>query len=143
MADMHHLVQIDGADAAAAYAAVTTTDGITGWWTSRAAGAGAAVGDRLSMSFPDAPVTWDMTVAVADRPIRVEWDCTGGPPGWSGTRVVWAFEPVDAGVVVRLDHLGFATVDDMFRIVTVGWAQMLLSLRDYVASGVRKPFFDF
>jgi hypothetical protein len=34
-------------------------------------------------------------------------------------------------------------VDDMFRIVTVGWAQMLLSLRDYLSSGVRKPFFDF
>jgi hypothetical protein len=33
--------------------------------------------------------------------------------------------------------------DDIFRIVTVGWAQMLLSLRDYLASGVRKPFFDF
>jgi hypothetical protein len=52
---------------------------------------------------------------------------------------VWAVEPIDAGVV-RLDHLGFATVDDMFRIVTLV-APMLLSLRDYLASGVRKPFF--
>src|SRR4029453_6544952 len=126
---MHHLVQIDGADAAAAYAAVTTTDGITGWWTSRAAGSGAAVGDRLSMSFPDAPVTWDMTVAVADRPVRVEWDCTGGPPGWPGTRLGWAFEPVDAGVVVRLDHVGFATLGDMFRIVPVRGGRVLLPLR--------------
>jgi hypothetical protein len=31
----------------------------------------------------------------------------------------------------------------MFRIVTVGWAQMLQSLRQYLISGVRKPFFDF
>jgi hypothetical protein len=31
----------------------------------------------------------------------------------------------------------------MFRIVTVGWARMLLPLRQYLASGVRKPFFDF
>jgi uncharacterized protein YndB with AHSA1/START domain len=143
MADMHHLVQIDGGEAAAVYEALTTTDGITGWWTSRATGSGAAVWDKLSMSFPDAPVTWDMTVTVADRPSRVEWDCTGGPPGWPGTRMVWAVEPTDAGTVVRLDHNGFDTVDDMFRIVTVGWAQMLLSLRDYVSSGVRKPFFDF
>ena len=143
MAGMHHLVQVDGVDAHAAYAALTTTDGITGWWTSRATGSGAAVGERLSMSFPDAPVTWDMTVAVVDRPVRVVWDCTGGPPGWPGTRIVWAVEPTDAGLVVRFDHTGFDTVDDMFRIVTVGWAQMLLSLRDYLASGVRKPFFDF
>jgi uncharacterized protein YndB with AHSA1/START domain len=143
LADMHHLVQIDRVDAAATYEALTTTDGITGWWTSRATGSGAAIGDRLSMSFPDAPITWDMTVAAADRPARVEWNCTGGPPGWAGIRVVWAVEPIDTGVVVRLDHNGFDTVDDMFRIVTVGWAQMLFSLRDYLSSGVRKPFFDF
>jgi hypothetical protein len=31
----------------------------------------------------------------------------------------------------------------MFRIVTVGRAQVLLSPWDYLASGVRKPFFDF
>jgi uncharacterized protein YndB with AHSA1/START domain len=143
MAEMHHLMQIDGVDAAAAYTALTTQDGITGWWTSRAAVSGSEVGDRLSMSFPDAPVTWDMTVATADRPARVEWDCTGGPPGWLGTRVTWAIEPTDTGVVVRLDHTRFAEVDDMFRIVTVGWAQMLRSLRDHLASGVRKPFFNF
>jgi hypothetical protein len=34
-------------------------------------------------------------------------------------------------------------VDDMFRIVTVGWAQILLSLKAYLETGVRKPFFDF
>ena len=51
--------------------------------------------------------------------------------------------PSTTGSVVRLDHTGFAAVDDMFRIVTVGWAQMLLSLKAYLESGVRKPFFDF
>ena len=35
MADMHHLVQVDGVGAPAAFAALTTIDGITGWWTSR------------------------------------------------------------------------------------------------------------
>lgn len=143
MADMHHLIQLDGVDAAAAYAALTTQDGITGWWTSRAEVLGADVGDELKMRFPDAPMTWDMRVAVADEPARVEWDCFGGPPGWPGTRVVWGVEKTDAGAVVRLDHAGFPEVDDMFRIVTVGWAQMLLSLKAYLESGRRQPFFDF
>jgi hypothetical protein len=57
--------------------------------------------------------------------------------------VVWAIEPVDTGVIVRFDHDGFAQVDDMFRIVTVGWSQMLLSMKEYLSTGVRKPFFDF
>ena len=143
MADMHHLIQIDGVDATVAYPALTTRDGITGWWTSRAEVSGAAVGDTLRMSFPDAPFTWDMRVAVADEPTRVEWDCTGGPPGWERTRLVWAVEKTDTGAVVRFDHAGFPRVDDMFRIVTVGWAQMLLSLKAYLETGRREPFFDF
>ena len=49
----------------------------------------------------------------------------------------------DSGTVIRFDHTGFPAVDDMFRIVTVGWAQMLLSLKTYLETGVRKPFFDF
>ena len=42
MVDMHHLVEIEGDDAGAAYAALTTQEGITGGWTSRAAGSGPA-----------------------------------------------------------------------------------------------------
>ncbi len=143
MADMHHLVRADGVDAASAYAALTRQDGITGWWTSRAAVTGDRVGDRLSMSFPDAPVTWDMRVAAADPATTVEWDCTGGPPGWAGTRLRWNIEQTDGGTVVRLDHVGFPGVDDMFRIVTVGWSHMLLSLKEHLETNVRKPFFDF
>jgi len=139
MADMHHLVQVDGADAAAAYAALTTRAGITSWWTSRAE----VADDRLSMTFPDAPMTWDMRVTAAEQPTTVEWDCTGGPPGWAGTHLRWAVEPTGDGTVVRFDHTGFPSVDDMFRVVTVGWAQMLLSLKAYLETGARKPFFDF
>jgi uncharacterized protein YndB with AHSA1/START domain len=149
MPDMHHLIEIDGVDAAAAYAALTTQDGITGWWTSHAEVPDARVGEVLKMSFPDAPMTWDMRVTVLDEMSRVEWSCVAGPPGWPGTRVVWALDKgadaADAGdvVVVRFDHNDFAEVDDMFRIVTVGWAQMLLSLKAYLESGQRRPFFSF
>jgi uncharacterized protein YndB with AHSA1/START domain len=143
MADMYHLIQVDGVDADAAYTALTTQDGITGWWTSRADVSGATVGDVLKMSFPDAPITWDMRIDRVDAPAKVEWDCIGGPPGWESTRVGWGVESTDSGAVVRLDHTGFPVVDDMFRVVTVGWAQMLLSLKAYLQTGVRKPFFDF
>jgi uncharacterized protein YndB with AHSA1/START domain len=143
MADMHHLIQIDHVEAPAAYAALTTQDGITGWWTSRADVPGARAGQVLRMSFPDAPITWDMRIDKADAHTLVEWECIGGPPGWEHTRVGWGVEATDAGAVVRLDHTGFPAVDDMFRIVTVGWAQMLLSMKAYLESGVRKPVFDF
>jgi hypothetical protein len=143
MADMHHLIHVEAADEASAYAALTRQDGITAWWTSRAEVSGVNVGDVLTMSFPGAPVTWDMRIDRADAPTAVEWDCIGGPPGWDDTRVVWGVEAKGKDVVVRLDHTGFPAVDDTFRIVTVGWAQMLLSLKAYLETGTRKPFFDF
>ena len=47
-------------------------------------------------------------------------------------------------MVVRLDHAGFPAVDDMFRIVTVGWAQMLALTEGATwRAAVRKPFFSF
>jgi hypothetical protein len=44
--------------------------------------------------------------------------------------------------VVLLDHTGFAEVDSMFRIVTLGWAQMLLRLQRYLMTGTPAPFFQ-
>ena len=143
MADMHHLVEVNGVDAAAAYSALTTPDGVTGWWTRRAEVSGARVGDVLRMSFPDAPMSWDMRIAEVEGPTGLHWECIGGPPGWPGTEIAWGVENTGSGAVVRLDHTGFSTVDDMFRIVTVGWSQMLLSLKAYLESGRRQPFFDF
>jgi uncharacterized protein YndB with AHSA1/START domain len=142
MADMHHLVELHGVRGAAVYEALTTGEGITGWWTSRAEVPGAAVGDILKMSFPEMQMTWDMRLDRAD-PSRIEWGCVGGPPGWPATQIVWDIGPAETTTVVRLDHTGFASVDDMFRTVTVGWAQMLLSLKAYLETGVRAPFFDF
>ena len=51
MADMHHLVEVQGVDAAAAFSALTTSDGVTAWWTSRAEVPGARGGYVLRMSF--------------------------------------------------------------------------------------------
>ena len=143
MADMHHLVEVDGVDSAAAYSALTTPDGVTGWWTSRAEVPGARAGDVLRMSFPDAPTTWDMRISDADGPTGLRWECIGGPPGWPGTEVAWGLQETGSGTVVRLDHTGFSAVDDMFRVVTVGWSQMLLSLKAFLETGRRQPFFDF
>ena len=56
MADI--AIQIDTtADPAATYAALTTTDGVAGWWTTRNQTSG-TVGEVDQMWFPDAPMAW-------------------------------------------------------------------------------------
>jgi hypothetical protein len=37
------------------------------------------------------------------------------------------------------DHTGFAGKEGMFRVVTLGWAQMLQRLKEYAQSGTPTP----
>jgi uncharacterized protein YndB with AHSA1/START domain len=134
-------MQIDAAATAdAAYRALTTTDGVAGWWTDRNETT-AAIGAVDRFHFPDAPMSWDMRVEQAEPGKLLAWHCVGGPPQWIGTGVRWTLQPTQDGTLVLLDHTGFAEVDSMFRIVTLGWAQMLLSLREYLQTGTPAPFF--
>src|SRR4029453_11874078 len=168
MADI--AIQIDTtADPAAAYTALTTTEGVAGWGTTRNQTSG-AVGEVDRMWFPDAPMAWELRVdeAVpgkvlappsargpppwlgAHAPLALSAappcprTCGGGPPQWIGTDVRFALEPApQGGTRILLDHTGFAQVDEMFRIVTLGWSQMLLQLKQYLDSGQPAPFFSF
>jgi uncharacterized protein YndB with AHSA1/START domain len=142
MADI--AIQIDTtADPAAAYAALTTTDGVAGWWTTRNQTSG-AVGEVDRMWFPDAPMAWELRVDEAVPSKVLARHCVGDPPQWVGTDVRFALEPApQGGTRVLFDHTGFAQVDEMFRVVTLGWAQMLLRLKQYLDSGQPAPFFGF
>jgi uncharacterized protein YndB with AHSA1/START domain len=142
MADI--AIQIDTtADPAATYTALTTTDGVAGWWTTRNQTSG-TVGEVDQMWFPDAPMAWELRVDEAVPGKVLARHCVGGPPQWIGTDVRFALEPApQGGTRILLDHTGFPQVDEMFRIVTLGWAQMLLHLKQYLDSGQPTPFFSY
>jgi uncharacterized protein YndB with AHSA1/START domain len=139
------LMQVDTtAERGTVWEALTTHQGITGWWTTRAevpSGPGAV----LRLSFPDAPLTWDLRVEQADEPERLVWRCTGGPPQWIGTDVVFGLEPAaeEQGTTIRFDHVGWREPDQMFRVVTFGWGQMLARLKGFADTGKPMPYFDF
>jgi hypothetical protein len=81
MADI--AIQIDTtADPAAAYAALTTTDGVAGWWTTRNQTSG-TVGEVDRMWFPDAPMAWELRVDEAVPGKVLARHCVGGPPSGS------------------------------------------------------------
>lgn len=134
-------MQIDiGAPATLLYRALTTTEGIAGWWTTRNETAGAP-GSVDRFWFPDVPFAWEMRVDAAEPGKLLAWHCVGGPPPWIGTDVRWALEPADGSTRVVFDHTGFAGKDENFRIVTLGWAQMLLRLQGFAQTGTPVPFF--
>jgi hypothetical protein len=77
MADI--AIQIDTtADPAATYTALTTTDGVAGWWTTRNQTSG-TVGEVDQMWFPDAPMAWELRVDEAVPGKVLGRHCVGGP----------------------------------------------------------------
>lgn len=139
MPDIAMQIDVD-TPADAVYRALTTTVGIAGWWTDRNQTAGAA-GEVDTFDFPGVPMSYEMRVDQAEPAKLLHWHCIAGPPAWVGTDVRWTIQPAGAGVTVLLDHAGFGEVGSMFRIVTLGWAQMIIRLKQYLESGEANPFF--
>src|SRR6266540_7281340 len=72
-------MQIDiAAEPATVEAALTTTEGIAGWWTTRNQST-ATVGETSRYEFPGMPMSWDMKVTEAVPGQVLGWHCTGGP----------------------------------------------------------------
>ena len=123
--------------------ALTTQDGITSWWTTRAE-VPAGTGGVVKLSFPDAPMTWDLRIDEAAENERLRWHCVGGPPQWVDTDMVFRLASApEGGTRVLFDHVGWKDSEEMVRIVTFGWVQMFVQLKAYAETGDPSPFFDF
>jgi uncharacterized protein YndB with AHSA1/START domain len=139
------LMQLDiGAEPGDVYRALTTPEGVTGWWSTRAE-VPTDVGSVLKVAFPDAPFTWDLRIDEAAPGRRLAWHCVGGPPPWIGTDILFRLDQAPDGRGTRLlfDHVGWAAADEMYRIVTYGWGDVLRHLKTYAESGKPTPFAEF
>ena len=122
------------------YRALTTSEGVAGWWTDRSSVTG-TVGEVDRFHFPGAPASWDMRVERAEPGTLLSWHCVGGRPQWIGTDIRWTLQPIKNGTLILFDHEGFAEIDSLFRIVTLGWAKVILRLGAYLNTGTPDPIF--
>jgi len=84
--DILHKVGVTSSTPDEVYAALTTLDGLSGWWTENTDG-GTAVGDVVHFRFQPGDI--DMTVGELDPGRHVLWQVTDGPREWIGTTVNW------------------------------------------------------
>lgn len=138
MAEIRHRVGIR-AERAAVHAALTTAEGVGGWWGTGARGDGGP-GGRLEVPFPPAdPYVLDVVEATEEH---VRWRVVEGPAEWVGTHVDLALRQADAFTVVLLRHEGWAEPVEFLHHCSTKWATFLLSLRDLVESGRGRPWPD-
>ena len=86
MADILHRVGIKDASPAQVYDAITTVDGLAGWWTDDTKGS-SDVGGVLEFRF--LPGGFDMEVVELRPAERVTWRVVDGPEEWIGTTIDW------------------------------------------------------
>ncbi|MET8450767.1 SRPBCC domain-containing protein [Streptomyces sp. NPDC005209] len=126
------------ADADTVYDAISTTDGIRGWFTTTAT-AGEGVGGLHELAFPGVPEPWRLRVTEAERGKRLVLAGQNGP--WTGTEQTYEVLARPAGgVTLRFTHSGFPAVDDAHRDFTYGWATKFVRLKGYAETGEPAPF---
>lgn len=126
------------------YEALTTQDGIRGWWKDDAE-LESGVGSTLHLQWSEASWT-DLRVERLEPPRAVEWLCTGchvaafdPPDEWVGTRIVFTLAEIDGGTRLEIVHHGLAALDCL-ETCERGWTfHLRTSLRALLEEGVGQP----
>jgi uncharacterized protein YndB with AHSA1/START domain len=139
MNDILHRIGIT-ASQADVYAALTTIDGLAGWWTEDTRG-DSAVGGVIEFRFAGAPAPsgFDMKVLDAQPGELVRWEVVGGPEEWIGTHVRFELFQADEYTIVLFRHEGWKEPVEFMYHCSTKWATFLMSLKQLVETGKGEP----
>ena len=136
MIDIHHRVGVRSASPDDVYDALTTINGLAGWWTTDTTG-DPALGGTIAFRFPQGGFDMEVVELVPGEAVR--WHVTDGPPEWIGTTVDWRISPVDDFTIVRFAHEGWAEHVEFLDHCSTKWAVFLLSLKALIETGTGAP----
>ena len=119
--------------------ALKTTDGIRGFWTTRA-DVPREVGETLTLGFSVAPAPFDLRLEQSDER-TVAWRTETFPPHWVGTTIRWDVAARDGGSVVSFRHDGFNDDADAGHAAFT-WGQIMVQLKRYAETGRPEPVFS-
>jgi uncharacterized protein YndB with AHSA1/START domain len=125
------------ATVAEVYAAITSVEGLAGWWTTQTVGEGNELGGVLRFTF--VPGGFDMKVIELVPDKRVQWEVVEGPDEWVGTQVIWDLAQVDEWAIINFKHEGWKEPVEFMAHCTTKWASYLLSLKSLVETGQGAP----
>ena len=116
------------------HTALTTIDGLSGWWTEETSGEPDGV-----IAFRFLPGGFDMRVADLDPGRSVRWDVIDGPEEWVGTTVEWDLREEGDYTIVLFKHAGWREPVEFMHHCSTKWASYLLSLKQLVETGTGAP----
>ena len=136
MVDILHRVGMQSTTVDEVYAALTTIEGLSGWWATDTKGQ-TEVGGILEFRF--IPGGFDMLVRELVPGKRVLWEVVDGPPEWIGTTVRWDLSQVGDWAIVLFAHEGWSEPVEFMYHCSTKWATFLVSLKQLVETGKGAP----
>ncbi|HZU54265.1 MAG TPA: SRPBCC domain-containing protein [Actinocrinis sp.] len=118
------------------YTALTTVDGLAGWWTQDTEGDG-ETGGLLKFRFDVGG--FDMKVLDARPAELVLWEVVEGPAEWVGTRIRFELKQEDGFTIVLFRHEGWREPVEFMYHCSTKWATFLMSLKRMVETGKGEP----
>lgn len=130
-----------GAPAETVYAALTTQEGLAGWWTPDTI-AKPEVGSVSRFAFgPD--YYKEMRVEVLQPYSKVEWLCLKAFEEWIGTTLTFELEPRANGCILFFRHDGWKEYSEEFASCSFDWALFFRSLKLLCETGKGIPYPEF
>lgn len=136
MVNIVHRVGMRSASAAEVYEALTTVEGLSGWWATDTKGR-SEVGGTLEFRFEPGGI--DMLVRELEPARRVLWEVTDGPDEWIGTTVRWDLKHEGDYAIVLFAHEGWSEPVEFMSHCSTKWATFLMSLKQLVETGTGAP----
>jgi uncharacterized protein YndB with AHSA1/START domain len=137
---IHHVLDIAAAPAPV-WAALTTVEGLAGWWSSELATPPAAVGTQIRFTFAgDFNPVMEITAITYQR--ALEWQCVEGHKNWDDNTFQFELAPLADGRTRLRFTQNYATElsDDDYGVYNFNWGYYLESLRLLCTTGSGKPF---
>ena len=141
MVDIIHRISIK-APPAKVYAALSTVDGVAGWWTRETSGeskSGGTVQVRFRSPAGKEVGKMEFEVAKLAPDEGVHWRFKSGPPEWIGTDVTFSLSQAGDHTLVLFGHRNWREAVEFTAHCSMKWATFLLSLRELVETGKGKP----
>ncbi|HSF56881.1 MAG TPA: SRPBCC domain-containing protein [Candidatus Binatia bacterium] len=120
------------------YRALTTREGLAGWWTTDTQG-NCNVGGVIQFRFGTRG-SIDMKVLELDPAKRVLWQVVAGPPDWIGTKVSFELAQDDDFTIILFKHQGWKEPVEFMHHCSTKWALFLMSIKSLVETGKGAPY---
>jgi len=131
MADSLHQITIE-ANERTLYQALTTDEGISGWWTRRCELANQEGESSYFWFGEQRPTRFVMRSQKMLPNKRIFLVCTDGPEEWIGTELWWEIQPLqDDKCQLDFKHMNWKRDDGLFPEWNSIWGKLMTQLKHY------------